>query len=52
MEAFNVFNRANMFFTQFGANASINSANFGRITSTFTSSGSQRVVQFAARFEF
>ena len=51
-EAFNVLNRANFFFTQFGTNSSINSANFGRITSTFTSNGAQRVVQFGARFEF
>ena len=52
LEAFNVLNRANMFFTQFGTNADVNSSTFGRITSTFTSSGAQRVVQFAARVEF
>jgi hypothetical protein len=52
-EAFNVLNRANFFFPQFGtAAASINSTNFGRVTQTFTSSGAQRVLQFAARFEF
>ncbi|HET6669817.1 MAG TPA: hypothetical protein VFH15_06255, partial [Pyrinomonadaceae bacterium] len=51
-EAFNVLNRPNFFFTQFGTNASINSTNFGRITSTFTSTGAQRVLQFAARIEF
>ncbi|HEX3248465.1 MAG TPA: carboxypeptidase regulatory-like domain-containing protein [Pyrinomonadaceae bacterium] len=50
-EAFNVLNRANFFSTQFGT-LNINSTNFGRITSTFTSSGAQRVIQFAGRFEF
>ena len=50
-EAFNVLNRANFFSSQFGT-LNINSTNFGRITSTFTSSGAQRVVQFAGRFEF
>ena len=50
-EAFNVLNRANFFASQFG-NLNINSTNFGRITSTFTSSGAQRVIQFAGRFEF
>jgi len=50
-EAFNVLNRANFFASQFG-NLNINSVNFGRISSTFTSSGAQRVVQFAGRFEF
>ncbi|MGH9943105.1 MAG: hypothetical protein ACRD9R_12200, partial [Pyrinomonadaceae bacterium] len=44
-EAFNVLNRANFFASQ---NQSINSVNFGRITSTFA----PRIVQFAARFEF
>jgi hypothetical protein len=51
-EGFNILNRANFFFTQLGTNANINSTTFGRINSTFTSSGAQRVVQFAARFEF
>lgn len=50
-EAFNVLNRANFFSTQFGT-LNINSTNFGRMTTTFTSSGAQRVVQFAGRFEF
>jgi len=50
-EAFNVLNRANFFSSQFGT-LNINSTNFGRITSTFTSSGAQRVLQFAGRFEF
>ena len=50
-EAFNVLNRANFFASQFG-NLNINSSNFGRVSSTFTSSGAQRVLQFAARFEF
>lgn len=50
-EAFNVLNRANFFASQFG-NLNINGTNFGRITSTFTSSGAQRVVQFAGRFEW
>ncbi len=50
-EAFNVLNRANFFASQLG-NLNINSTNFGRITSTFTSSGAQRVIQFAGRFEF
>ncbi|HEX6187813.1 MAG TPA: TonB-dependent receptor, partial [Pyrinomonadaceae bacterium] len=50
-EAFNVLNRANFFASQFG-NLNINSSNFGRISSTFTSSGAQRVIQFAGRFEF
>jgi hypothetical protein len=53
-EAFNVLNRANFLFSntnQFGT-LNINSTNFGRITSTFTSSGAQRVIQFAGRFEF
>lgn len=50
-EAFNVLNRANFFASQFG-NLNINSTNFGRITQTFTSSGAQRVMQFAARIEF
>ena len=50
-EAFNLLNRANFFASQFG-NLNINSVNFGRITQTFTSSGAQRVVQFAGRFEF
>jgi hypothetical protein len=44
-EAFNVMNRANFFF---GNTSSINSTNFGRITSTF----SPRVVQFVGRLEF
>jgi hypothetical protein len=52
LEGFNVLNRANMFFTQFGTNADINASTFGRITTTFTSSGAQRVIQFAARVEF
>jgi hypothetical protein len=51
VEAFNVLNRANFFASQLG-NLNINSTNFGRITSTFTSSGAQRVIQFAGRFEF
>ncbi|MBA3242359.1 MAG: TonB-dependent receptor [Acidobacteria bacterium] len=51
MEAFNVLNRANFFASQLG-NLNINSTNFGRISSTFTSSGAQRVIQFGARFEF
>jgi len=50
-EAFNVLNRANFFSSQFGT-LNINSTNFGRITQTFTSSGAQRVIQFAGRFEF
>ena len=50
-EAFNVLNRANFFSSQFGT-LNINSTNFGRITQTFTSSGAQRVLQFAGRFEF
>jgi hypothetical protein len=50
-EAFNVLNRANFFSGQFST-LNINSTNFGRITSTFTSSGAQRVIQFAGRFEF
>jgi len=50
-EAFNLLNRANFFASQLG-NLNINSTNFGRITSTFTSSGAQRVVQFAGRFEW
>jgi len=50
-EAFNVLNRANFFASQLG-NLNINSTNFGRISSTFTSSGAQRVVQFAGRFEW
>jgi hypothetical protein len=50
-EAFNVLNRANFFATQFG-NLNINSTNFGRISTTFTSSGAQRVIQFAGRFEW
>ncbi len=50
-EAFNVLNRANFFSSQFGT-LNINSTNFGRITSTFTSSGAQRVIQFAGRFEW
>jgi len=50
-EAFNVLNRANFFATQFG-NLNINNTNFGRISTTFTSSGAQRVIQFAGRFEF
>jgi hypothetical protein len=50
-EAFNVLNRANFFSGQFST-LNINSTNFGRITSTFTSSGAQRVLQFAGRFEF
>ena len=50
-EVFNVLNRANFFASQLG-NLNVNSTNFGRITSTFTSSGAQRVVQFAGRFEF
>jgi hypothetical protein len=44
-EAFNVFNRANFFI---GNTSSINSVNFGRITSTFD----PRVVQVAGRLEF
>jgi hypothetical protein len=51
VEAFNVLNRANFFASQLG-NLNINSTNFGRMTSTFTSSGAQRVLQFAGRFEF
>ncbi len=51
-EAFNLFNTSNFFFTQFGGNSDINSSNFGRISSTFTSSGAQRVIQFAGRIEF
>jgi hypothetical protein len=51
-EGFNILNRSNFFFTQLGGNANISSTNFGRINSTFTTSGAQRVVQFAARFEF
>jgi len=50
-EAFNVLNRANFFSSQFGT-LNINSTNFGRLTQTFTSSGAQRVIQFAGRFEF
>ena len=50
-EAFNVLNRANFFASQFGT-LNINSTNFGRITQSFTSSGAQRVLQFAGRFEF
>ncbi len=49
MEAFNILNRANFFSGGFD----VNSTNFGRVTSTFTSgNGNQRVVQFGARFEF
>jgi hypothetical protein len=49
-EAFNVTNRANFFAAQ---NQNINSSTFGRITSQFTQGGGhQRVLQFAARFEF
>jgi hypothetical protein len=44
-EGFNVFNRANFFI---GNTTSINSVNFGRITSTFGS----RVIQVAGRLEF
>lgn len=50
-EAFNVLNRANFFSSQFGT-LNINSTNFGRISTTFTSSGAQRVLQFAGRFEW
>ncbi len=51
VEAFNVLNRANFFASQFGT-LNINCSNFGRISSQFTSSGAQRVLQFAGRFEF
>ena len=44
-EAFNVLNRANFFV---GLTENINSANFGRITSTFA----PRIVQFVGRLEF
>jgi hypothetical protein len=47
-EAFNILNRANFFY----AGNSVNSSQFGRITSTFTSNGAQRVIQFVARLEF
>ncbi len=43
-EAFNVLNRANFF----ASGGNINSATFGRVTSTF----SPRILQFVARFEF
>ncbi len=47
-EAFNVLNRANFIY----AGNSVSSTTFGRITSTFTSSSAQRVIQFVGRFEF
>ena len=47
-EAFNVLNRANFFY----AGNDVSSTSFGRITSTFTSSSAQRVIQFVGRFEF
>ncbi len=55
-EVFNVLNRANFFAgglqSGTGGVFDINSQSFGRISSTFTSTGAQRVVQFAGRFEF
>jgi hypothetical protein len=51
LEAFNVLNRTNFFVGNFG-NSDINGTNFGRIASTFTSSGANRVLQGAIRFEF
>jgi hypothetical protein len=47
-EAFNVLNRANFFYS----GNDVSSTSFGRITSTFTSSSAQRVIQFVGRFEF
>jgi len=47
-EAFNVLNHANFFY----AGNDVSSTSFGRITSTFTSSSAQRVIQFVGRFEF
>jgi hypothetical protein len=47
-EAFNVLNRANFFVGNAPTAANINSATFGRVTSTFGS----RIVQFVGRLEF
>lgn len=47
-ELFNVLNRANFFVGVFNANGNINSANFGRVNTTFAA----RQVQFSGRLEF
>jgi hypothetical protein len=47
-EAFNVLNRANFFVGNAPTAANINSATFGRVTSTF----GPRIVQFVGRLEF
>ena len=47
-EAFNLLNHANFFYS----GNDVSSTSFGRITSTFTSSSAQRVIQFVGRFEF
>ena len=47
-EAFNLLNRTNFFLSQAQQAQNINSANFGKLSSTF----SPRVVQFAFRLEF
>ena len=48
LEAFNTLNRANFFFSSAGQLRDINSATFGRITSTFD----PRVVQIGGRIDF